>query len=287
MANLNIQGIARSSKPLVGTLIADPGKVIVAPDLSAGEPTITHHFCQDPNYGYAVFDGVGKKPFYKDGILMIDDIYLMCSSVYPMTKDLMRKAFDANYNGLTFAEQWLKDPEVIKGILKKPFRALCKAMTLALGYGAGWKKLIEMALEDGFTITAQQAKGIHKNYWDLFSGLKSFAKLCTYQADKYGYIVNAFGFRLTPEPYKAFNAVIQSSASGVIDVLDYKFAAMCPWVDFFTYIHDEIVFQVDIERFEETKELFYKCVDSLNEDLNWKVKIRCGFAAGKTFYEIH
>lgn len=100
-------------------------------DLAAGEPTVTAHFSQDQRYRFATIDGVGKEPYYAaDGVLMVDDIYLMVMSVSPMGKQLMWDTYhnhmfgDGKYN---FVTQWMLDSEVVKSHLKK-FRQFHKIL---------------------------------------------------------------------------------------------------------------------------------------------------------------
>ena len=124
-------------------LLPDPGFVCVSMDLAAGEPTVNSHFSQDKHYRYACFDGVGKAPFYEDGILRISDIYLQTMSVSPLTRDKMAHDFKyARFDGRTMADQWLIDDEVVKKYFKKD-RQLAKMLCLEEGTlvrvrGRGW-----------------------------------------------------------------------------------------------------------------------------------------------------
>lgn len=283
---LNVQGLSRRYAPLMTTLQADPGKTLISFDLSAGEPTITTHFSRDPYYYAATFGMVGKAPFYDArGVLNIDDVYLMGMSVSPMGKEVVRKAWNDTYDGLTFAEKWLEDKEYIQKVVFKRERPFHKILILGLGYSMGPKHMVEAAFKAGYHLSLADAKAFFKAYWELFSGVKTLGKSLEARLSKQGYLTNPFGYRLVPDqPYKALNYFIQSSVSGVMLALCYKFFAVAQYAEFVTIVHDELITQVPTEMLEEARLAMQASVDSLNEDLQWSVSIRTGFAPGGDFY---
>jgi hypothetical protein len=284
MAKLNVQGLSRRDPGLMSCLLPDQGNVVVSADLSAGEPTITSHFSRDPRYYAATFGMVGKPPYYDGEVLFIDDIYLMVASVSPIGRALMREMFNTKFNGLTFSQQWLVDADVIKTQIKDQ-RNLHKVLTLGLGYSMGPRKLVKSAYEKGHTLPLKTAKEFFNAYWELFSGVKRLADLLEAKFKRDGYLVNPFGYRLIPDPsYKAFNYFIQSSVSGLMNVLNAKFFALCPYAQFVTVIHDELIAEVPEEKAAEAKSIFYQAVQSLNDDLKWTVDVRCGWVEGKDWY---
>src|SRR4051812_17991420 len=111
---LNVQGLARRDLGLMSCIMPDEGWITVSMDLSAGEPTVTSEFSRDENYHAACFGMVGKRPFYKNGILYLDDLYLMVCSVSPIGAKAMQDAWHAEWPAGSFADQWLADSEVIK-----------------------------------------------------------------------------------------------------------------------------------------------------------------------------
>jgi hypothetical protein len=131
-SRLNAQGLARRSVELVGCIKPLPGHATVSVDFASGEPTVTSHFSRDPNYLYSTFEGVGKDPFWKNGVLMIDDIYLMTMSISPIHRRRIEEAFRDSYDGLSFVEAWRKDPDIVKKRIKKE-REFTKAACLAEG----------------------------------------------------------------------------------------------------------------------------------------------------------
>lgn len=288
-ARLNVQGLARREKGLMSCLIPDDDEVFVSVDLSAGEPTVTTHFSKDPMYRYACFDGVGKIPSYSpNNVLMIDDIYLMTMSVSPIGKAQMLEVYHNTYGGLTFQEQWLKDPEHIQKTVLKKERQFHKILALALSYGMGPRKMVKSAYDSGNNLDLVDAKKFFKAYWELFSGIARLGKALEAAFVRDGHLVNAFGYRLVPdkkESYKCLNYFIQSSVSGIMHVLNAKFFALAPYCKFVTVIHDELIFSVQSSRLEESRLAMTRAVESLNQDLAWSVKIRTGWAPGNNLYE--
>lgn len=285
MQKLNVQGLARRSPELMRNIVARPGYVYVSQDLAAGEPSITAHFSGDPNYRYAVYDGAGKAPYYtNDGMLMIDDIYLMTMSKSPVGYDKLRELFNTTFNGATFSQQWLDDREVVLREIKV-LRQLIKAWALGLSYGMSAKTLVGHAYNAGYVLTPQVASQFHKSYWTTYSGVRAFARRLAAIAKQEGYIINPFGFRLVPEPHKAFNAFIQSSVSGLIAVLCTKLFSIADYAELVTIIHDELISEVPVDRVDDFKAASKLAVQSLNEDLGWSIDIRTGFVSGKDWYD--
>lgn len=284
MARLNAQGLARRDKKMMGAILSRSGRTTVSIDLSAGEPTVTTHFSRDPNYRWATLDGIGKAPEYRDGVLMVDDVYLMTASVSPMHRHVIEDAFNQDWPAGTFQQQWLTDSEVIKGALKK-HRQVCKILCLGLGYGMQPKKMIKQMYDQGYELSLKNAKDFYDNYWTLFKEVRSLINRLEKQVRADGYLINPFGYRMTPEPRKAFNYFIQSSVSGIMHVYTIKLMAAAPYADFITCIHDELLMEVDDDKVEQFRIDAQRATDSLNEDLNWSVNIRTGFVPGKTWYE--
>lgn len=288
---LNVQGLARRDKRLMGAMVADPDHTLVSIDLSAGEPTIITHFTNDYYYRQATFGMVGKAPYYDEaGVLLIDDIYLMGMSVSPLGKTKLRSVFSETFTtprgeSLTASEQWVRDPDVVKVRLKNE-RAFHKVLILGIGYEMGPKKMVQAALQAGHILGIKDAKAFHQAYWDLFKNVRTFGRMKQIQFERDGVLINPFGFRLLPDkPHKCLNYFIQSSINGVMNILCGKYFVIYPAAKLLTIIHDEILINVPTAALETARTEFDRCVDSLNEDLGWSVKIRCGWKEGKDLYE--
>lgn len=284
---LNIQAMARREERLMGCIVPDPGCIFVSVDLSAGEPSIITHFSKDSYYRAAIFDMVGKEPYYDDnGVLMIDDIYLMGMSISPMGAARLKDVFDNHqFDGLPFSQAWLVNSDAVKSYLA-PERAFHKILILGIGYAMGPQKMALEAFRAGFELTNKEAKAFFLAYWGLIKDVKKLNDELVDIATKTGYLINPFGYRCVPDPlYKAMNYFIQSSINGLIAILCAKFFAVCEHAKFITIIHDEVIFQIPKDKTEEARALFDSAVESLNEDLGWSVKIRTGWKEGNNLYE--
>lgn len=283
-ARLNVQGLARQDKGLMSCMLPDSGYTFVSIDQTAGEPSVTTHLTRDKMYHYANFGGIGKAPFYKNGVLHIDDIYLMYASVAPIFAEEVRKAFDEKYDGLSFSEQWLKDAEVIKARLKR-IRKNAKWQALGFAYGLGPKKLKVQAYDNGFRMDDDQCLACYKAYWQLFKGIKEYQNILSQAMEERGWLENPFGFRYTCPPHTAFNYMIQSSVSSILNWFTSELMERAPYARFVTIIHDELIAQVPEGKTDEyfmTKE---QVVQDINSQLKWSVNLRFGFAVGRNLYD--
>ena len=283
-ARLNVQGLARQDKGLMSCMVPDPGYVFVSIDMTAGEPSVTTHLTRDKMYRYVCFDGIGKAPFYKNGVLMIDDIYLAYASVSPLFAEEVRKAFDEKYDGRTFSEQWLKDPEVIKNRLKK-IRKKSKVYALGFAYGLGSKKLVTQAFDQGDILSQEQAAQAYKAYWQLFKGIREYQNILSQAMTERGWLENPFGFRFTCQPHVSFNYMIQSSVSSILNWFTSELMERAPYAQFVTIIHDELIAQVPVDKTDEYFKAKEEVVRDINDQLKWTVDLRFGFATGKNLFE--
>jgi hypothetical protein len=281
---VNLPALARRDVPFMECWEADPGKVFISSDFTSLEPSITAHFSRDPNYRYATYDGIGKEPFINEhGVLMIDDIYLMVASRSPGIMEPVIEFFSNPEN----CAKWVIDSDACKAdpLLKGP-RKKAKPQCLGFGYGMGPKRFVKQCYDAGIPMTLSQAKLMYKAYWELFPEIRKLTKQLEVAFKKRGFFVNPFGYRLTTEPHKAYNAFIQSSASGVVDIITYKFFRELPEANFECLVHDEYVYQIDEKLLKKAKEVTDTCVESLNKDLAWDIPMRLGFEIGKTFADL-
>ena len=248
------------------------------------EPSITAHFSKDPHYRYATYDGIGKKPFINEhGVLMIDDVYLMTASQFPGMKESVLEFFSDPAN----CELWVRDADACKAhkALKTP-RKNAKPACLGLGYGMGPKKFVNQCYDIGIPMDLATAKEMYRAYWKLFNGIKGLTNTLEAAFKQKGFFINPFGYRLTTEPHKAFNAVIQSSASGVVDLITLEFFKRMPDALFICLVHDEYIYEISQNRVEEARKIKDECVAWLNEQLKWEVPMRLDFTIANNFAEI-
>lgn len=283
-ARLNVQGLARADKGLMSCILPDASTVFVSIDMTAGEPSVTTHLTKDRMYRYANFDGIGKKPFYQNGVLMVDDIYLMYASVAPIFQAEVKKAFEETYPEGDFGKQWLKDPEVIKTRLKR-VRKNAKWQALGFAYGLGPKKLKVQAYDNGFRMDDDQCLACYKAYWMLFKGIKEYQTILSNAMEERGWLENPFGFRYTCQPHTAFNYQIQSSVSSILNWFTSELMDRAPYAKFVTIIHDELLAQVPVDKTDEFFRAKEEVVRDINSQLNWDIDLRFGFAVGANMYE--
>jgi hypothetical protein len=302
-AKLNIQGLSRRDKGEAGMpglcsyIVANPGNTFVSMDLGAGEPTVTAHYSKDVMYRYATLDGVGKVPHWTDeGLLKIDDIYLMFMSSTTIGKSILDKAWAATWDdGMTFAEQWMTKPKVIKTHLDE-HRQFFKMLALALIYGMAPARMVKQCYEQfSYHMTLDEAQSIYDGYWTTFSGVRGLVNRLAKHAKK-GYMYNEFGYRLTfnnsgergkDTCHKAANFIIQSTVSGIMHLFNHLLQRHCaamgiPFL-FVTVIHDETVLEVPVSQIEKFKEAKEWAVSALNDRLKWSVPISVGLAISDNF----
>ena len=283
--SLNVQGLPRKDRPFMSCLKPDPGYVLVSSDGQACEPTITAELSGDRNYRLATLDMVGLPPRYEDGQLIIDDLYLFVASVTKMGRGVIKDAWNRDWNGKTFAEQWVEDSEVIKKYLK-PTRAFHKPLVLSVGYSAGPKKLSKYAYDCGYDLPLEDAKKFYRTYWDLFPDVRKLYDHMARIVENKGFFYNRFGYRCIPSSsHKAGNFLVQSSASGLLNLYAKLLFEAAPYAQFVTLIHDEIILQIPIDKYVDfcpTKDVVE---EEVNRAINWSVKVRFGLVKGKDWYE--
>ena len=214
---------------------------------------------------------------------MIDDIYLMVASQLPGLKEPVLEFF----SDPAMCEKWVEDSDWCKSqkLIKGP-RKNAKPACLGFNYGMGPKRFVKQCYDAGIPMGLTQARAMYAAYWKLFPEIRKLTKVLELTFKKRGFFVNPFGYRLTTEPHKAYNAVIQSSASGVVDIITYKFFELLPEAQFEALVHDEFIYQIPENMLDKARETTDKCLKSLNDDLQWDIPMRIDFTIAKNFAEI-
>lgn len=295
-APLNPQGLSRRNEDLMACMLPEPGEIFVSVDAEQGEPTVTSHFSRDPNYYDACFGLVGKKPYYKDGILKIGDVYLTGASVSPIGSKTMREAFNTTYGGMTFADKWVEDPGFLKDQLKE-VRAFHKTLMLAMQYGQMAKGMVSYAYDSGYSLSLPHATTFYNRYWkELFIKVYALKQALKKRYKRDGFVTTTFGYRLVPSKTDdILNYFIQSHVTGLMQLLTIKFfeyiedRGLCyPGLTarYIKIIHDEIIFATpDNENVPHVKRAYYDALNWVNETLDWTVKMGSGWKQGTNLYE--
>lgn len=285
---VNIQALARRDEKLMSALLPESGYVFVSTDMSAGEPSIISQYTKDAKYKYFCFDGVGKRPYYDGSLLMIDDIYLAYASVCPIfSADIRRITEEYTYNGLSFYEAWVQNPDLIKEDKRvKSIRKNSKWICLGFGYGLGGKSLYNKAIEAGLNVTPKQCKDAFLTYWDLFEGIRAYAKNLEQYVTEHKWFNNPFGYRFVPtEPRKAFNGMVQSSVSSLFHWFGILMSHYCAEALYIVTIHDEDIYMVPEHGVKHYHSALKQVTDHINKELKWDVDLRFGAKDGRNLFE--
>ena len=286
---LNMLAAPRRDKGYMSCLLAPEGRVFISQDLSSGEPTILAEFSKDKKYTYLTVGAKGKAPYWEGDQLMLDDLYLSLLSTFPIGKIPMREVWDKQWPSGSFVDQWLIDPEVIKGSLKK-LRHLSKVCCLGLGYGMGATKLKTTLFDAGFDLTSNECSAIHRAYWKAFPSVKSLADALSYKVEEAdGFLVNPFGYAMHCPSHKALNYTIQSSLNYIINYYIERFLEELPEALPVATIHDELIASIPENMIEAAREAQKRAITALNCHLQtvhgWSLRVGLGFAVGKDLYE--
>ncbi len=273
--------------PLFGScLISGEGASIVSVDYASLEPFLAAVLSKDPLLLYAIDGGIGKSPFTKNGVLMIDDPYIMLGSVI--------KNFQAKIEDLVTPEAWLADSEAVKKLLKAE-RFIMKVTFLSSLYGAQPPKVLETLLKEGVKITFKEVSKIVDDMNSLFAGLTLFKHQVKQKALYQGFINNPLGFPCHVQntaSHKIFNKYIQSTAAMVM-----KFTVSSLWSriknreeDMYPLIinlHDAFFLRVRDENIDEVKSIIFdQVLPEVNAGLDFCANLRMSIDIGKNFYQV-
>jgi DNA polymerase I-like protein with 3'-5' exonuclease and polymerase domains len=158
---------------------------------------------------------------------------------------------------------------------KKVARTRAKFVMYAKIYGGGWR-----AINNFLYCGEVEARAFQKEYDDAFPRIKQYLRKRSNDAERDGYIVNAYGYKIVIPPgfsYKSVNYEVQSNAACLLKSAmrkTYKFIHDCmdDWHLLLT-IHDELVFEIPVtqddgltlrtvQKPDGTTKQFYEVVDN-------------------------
>ena len=166
-------------------------------------------------------------------------IELRCIAHYTQD-DNMLKAYrnDADLHKQTAADM-LKKP--IDDVTPRE-RALAKTINFGLAYGMG-----APALAKRLEIPVTEASDMMNKYFRVYSKVKGYINQHRKDVERRGYVVNMFGRkrRLSGDYRKAFNALIQGTATDICKISMVRLAETLPsHVKMLLQVHDELLFEV-------------------------------------------
>ena len=230
-----------------------------------------------------------KKPFIKNDILWIDDMYLMAAYSAPFMREELQKYLDL--------DNWVLNPDEEKKKVKK-IRSLSKTIVLATNYGASAKKIQDTINEQlKMIVPVKNIEEFQSAYWATLSVASQYKRSIEFEARNKGYLINIGGFPLTfydkpggriSEVHKALNRMIQSSAAVCMKLLLFFInkriknkpiiPQICDW-------HDACFFKVKNEFLEEANNLIELALDDTNDALNLPLKLRLDKHVGGSLYD--
>lgn len=283
----NLLAINRGSKFVTGCIVPEDGYLFISSDLNSAEPTLLLNYSYDLTLKAVLYDYVGKKPKWENGILLSDNLYITTMSKTSLIKDKIK---EIERQGYDFAELWINDNEKARHLLGSNYK-YAKGLCLALIYGLGVNGVVRQLTDIGIPCTTQEAKNIYNAFWDSIPAARDFKNnivdIVT-KANKRGIpFLNPFGLPLpSGKPKDALNRLIQSSVSSFVRELE-KILLPYKGCRLVAIIHDELIFEVQKDLVDKFKEHFYSCVAKINEKTGFPFPMRLGFNVGDNFYDIH
>lgn len=222
-----------------GIFVPDEGKVLGTADYGQIEVCISAHYSQDPNLLKIILEGASKHDLTSEG-------------------------------------------------LKIP-RPLAKTLNFGMQYLCGPDKVAKV-------IGCSKAQGLEiwQQYWNTYAGEKRVIDECIAKLEGGEPIVNPFGRKRRFPDYKrsgwanpakgqfdsemrqAYNALIQGTASDITSRAFYLFSEFIKnegWGRTWFSLHDEIIYEVDPERFEDARNTLVSIMTEVGKEINLTVPL--------------
>ena len=270
---INLQQIPKDPEYLE-CFVAREGHTLIDADVTALEPCVLAELSECPNY--MKLYGPEAKP---------NDIYLFVGSNTGALGDKLR-SFGYDPDNPT--------AEAIKATKKnlKKERGIAKVLHLSSGYGAGPNKIWKTLVGQGVDLSLDDAKGIHRDYWELFKRIKEYEQeLLNERTNTGGYIIDGLGMPATIGVYKKkdiLNSLIQGTGHRILvrhianvmklrdkTGLDFKF-----WI---ADIHDQTTVETPSHLTQDVLELFREAEDLTNAELGGIIKLKIEPEAAQNF----
>jgi hypothetical protein len=151
----------------------------------------------------------------------------------------------------------------VKDVCKKE-RGIAKIVTLGSAYKMGPAKLQRTLELEGAKVTFDEARAIHRGYWELYKGVKTYEyELLRQYEENGGWVLNAIGRPLGIfERYKGdiVNRVVQSTGHDLhvrytLIVEDVLRENLIPFRWIIADFHDQSIVEVPVQYAEKTKAL--------------------------------
>ena len=223
--------------------------------------TVTGRFsCSEPNLQNIPRGDIIRSAFIpeKDHVFIDADfsqIELRCIAHYTQDENMLAAyKNDADLHKKTIADMLGKP---IEDVTEKE-RFIAKSINFGLAYGMG-----ATALSKRLGVDKDYAQSLMDKYFGVYSTVKSYIHQHQMEVQKrtavnfrgsskgYGYVVNMFGRRrrmVKGDYHKAFNALIQSTATDICKIQMVRLADALPEsIKMVLQVHDELLFEVPKE----------------------------------------
>jgi DNA polymerase-1 len=197
----------------------------------------------EPERGYIIRRAFIPAPDHVFIDADFSQIELRCIAHYTQDENMLQ-AFnnDADLHKKTIADMLGKPISDVT--LKERF--IAKSINFGLAYGMG-----ATALSKRLGVSKEEAQSLMDKYFGVYSKVKSYIHQHQMEVQKRGYVVNMFGRRrrmINGDYHKAFNALIQSTATDICKIQMVRLAEALPeTVKMVLQVHDELLFEVPKE----------------------------------------
>jgi DNA polymerase-1 len=140
-------------------------------------------------------------------------------------------------------------------------RFIAKSINFGLAYGMG-----ALGLSKRLGVEKEEAQSLMDKYFGVYSKVKQYILKHQMEVQKRGYVVNMFGRRrrmVHGDYHKAFNALIQSTATDICKIQMVRLAEQLPEnVKIVLQVHDELLFEVPTEEAETVLEQIVEIMET-------------------------
>ena len=262
----NLQQVPKSRR-FLDSMVARPGHVWIDADFSALEPVVTAEFSGDPTlmaiYGPKADPGA--------------DIYLHTGAGIPALSAAIRASGYIPENGIT-----TEIAAHTKRVCKRE-RSICKTLYLGANYGAGAGKIHKTLLTQGVEISFEEVQTVHRQFWELYSGIKRFEWQLKDQWRKNGgWILNGIGRPLGIHKDYTKDIVNRFSQSTGHDILVMYIELLdralrengLEYTPIVINFHDESIIEVREEDAQKAIDIFIQANVELNRVLSGSIPLK-------------
>jgi len=158
---------------------------------------------------------------------------------------------------------------------RKGQRSISKKLVLSGSYGAGAFRIWRDLVMQGVDIVIESCKKMHKDYWDLFSGVVEFTDSLKKETDEVGYFIDGIGTPVTVDSRferDTLNRCIQRTGHMILVKYLYHIeqirkesgTCMYPILD---DLHDETIWEFHEEDESKVMQVFEEAWIRTNDEL--------------------